>query len=272
MREPDKQTEPLVSLHNAGLYRAGKWLVRGIDLHVMSREIVTLVGPNGSGKSTVSKLATGILTPDEGQIGRQRQLRIGYVPQSLEIDWTLPLSVERFMQLTGRLDSGVRLPALERTGVGHLAKADLRTLSGGEFQRVQLARAIARKPGLLVLDEAVQGVDLTGEVALYDLIGEIRDETGCGVLMVSHDLHLVMAQTDRVVCLNGHVCCEGSPVSVASSQAYQDLFGARACAALAVYSHHHDHTHLPDGRVQHADGTITDHCHPEDGHHHETGQ
>ncbi len=143
----------------------------------------------------------------------------------------------------------------------------MRNLSGGEFQRALLARAICRKPDLLVLDEPVQGVDFSGEIALYDLIRRIRDDLGCGVLLISHDLHVVMAATDHVICLNGHVCCQGAPTAVASSPAYRQLFGARADATLAVYEHHHDHTHLEDGRVLHADGTITRHCHPDDGHH-----
>ena len=143
----------------------------------------------------------------------------------------------------------------------------MRTLSGGEFQRTLLARALARNPQLLVLDEPVQGVDFSGEIALYELIGSIRDRLGCGVLLISHDLHVVMAATDRVICLNGHVCCEGTPSAVATSDEYKKLFGERGAAAFAVYAHHHDHTHLEDGRVLHTDGTVTDHCHPDDGHH-----
>jgi len=141
-------------------------------------------------------------------------------------------------------------------------------LSGGEFQRALLARAIARKPDLLVLDEPVQGVDFSGEIALYALIKNIRNSSNCGILLISHDLHVVMAETDTVICLNGHVCCRGTPQAVSQSPEYMRLFGGSAAKALAVYSHHHDHTHLPDGRVQHADGSVTDHCHPDDGHHH----
>jgi len=159
--------------------------------------------------------------------------------------------------------------AMASTGIGHLADAEVRTLSGGEFQRVMLARAIARKPDLLVLDEPVQGVDFTGEIALYELIAEIRDRLHCGILLISHDLHVVMAATDRVICLSGHICCQGAPEAVAEHPQYRKLFGARGAAQLAVYRHHHDHVHLPDGRVRHADGTITDHCHPGDGHHHD---
>ena len=222
----------------------------------------------GSGKSTTAKLVLGIFKPDEGVVTRKPDMKISYVPQKLQIDWTLPLTVKRFMQLTEKVNAHDVIETMEATGVAHLADAEVRTLSGGEFQRVMLARAIARKPDLLVLDEPVQGVDFTGEIALYDLIKRICDEIKCGILLISHDLHVVMAATDRVICLNGHVCCSGTPTAVASSPEYKALFGARAISTLAIYEHHHDHTHLPNGRVQHADGTISDHCHPDDGHHH----
>lgn len=261
-------TNALVTLDNAGLYRSGRWLVRGVNLSIEAGEIVTLIGPNGSGKSTTAKMALGIHKPDEGQVRRRTGLKVAYVPQRLTVDWTLPLTVERFMRLTGQLSDGEADTAMAATGVFHLAGAEVRNLSGGEFQRVMLARAIARKPDLLVLDEPVQGVDFSGEIALYDLIKQVRDEMRFGILLISHDLHVVMAATDRVICLNGHVCCSGTPTTVASSPEYKALFGGRAASTLAVYEHHHDHTHLPDGRVEHEDGSITDHCHPGDGHHH----
>ena len=177
------------------------------------------------------------------------------MPQKLAIDWTLPLTVERLMTLTSRHSDDEIAAALEAVGIPHLAGADVQNLSGGEFQRALLARAMIRKPDLLVLDEPVQGVDFSGEVALYDLITRIRDETQCGVLLISHDLHVVMAATDTVICLNGHVCCRGTPSAVSQSPEYLQLFGTRAAATLALYEHHHDHTHLPDGRVLEADGT-----------------
>ncbi len=266
-----EQSNTLVTLQNSGISRDQKWLVRGVDLTLEAGEIVTLIGPNGSGKSTTAKMALGILKPDEGTVQKRDDLIIGYVPQKIELDWTLPLSVERFMHLTGRVKQSEIEEAFKQTGIAHLHKSQVHTLSGGELQRVLLARAIARKPDLLVLDEPVQGVDFAGEIALYELISKIRDDLGCAILMISHDLHVVMAATDRVLCLNGHVCCSGSPTTVANSKAYQNLFGARANPALALYEHSHDHTHLPDGRVQHSDGSITDHCHPDDGHHHDHG-
>jgi zinc transport system ATP-binding protein len=263
-----REAAPLVSLTGAGVYRNGRWLVRGVDFSVRPGEIVTLIGPNGSGKSTSAKMAIGVIKADEGRVERKAGLRVGYVPQRLSVDWTMPLTVRRLMTLTAPLSAQEVTAALEAVGISHLAGAEVQHLSGGEFQRALLARAMARKPDILVLDEPVQGVDFSGEIALYDLITSIRNSTGCGILLISHDLHVVMAETDTVICLNGHVCCRGTPAAVSQSPEYMRLFGAKAAQTLAVYSHHHDHTHLPDGRVQHADGSVTDHCHPDDGHHH----
>ncbi len=244
-----KQDRPLTALDGAGIRRNGRWLVRGIDLSVQPGEIVTLIGPNGSGKSTTARLALDIVRPDEGKVAIRPGLKVGYVPQKLALDWTLPLTVARFMILTGHQSPAAVTEALARTGIDHLATAEIHHLSGGEFQRALLARAIARKPDLLVLDEPAQGIDVTGEAALYGLISQIREEIGCGILLISHDLHLVMAATDKVVCLNGHVCCTGTPGAVAANPEYRRLFGERASSALAVYKHHHDHSHLPDGSV-----------------------
>lgn len=246
-----QKNQSLVSLNNAGMNRAGKWLVRGVTMTVEPGEIVTLIGPNGSGKSTTAKMALGVHKPDEGTAKQRQGLKVGYVPQKLSIDWTLPLTVARFMSLTGRVSRADCEKAMAATQTSHLARSEVRTLSGGEFQRVLLARAIASEPELLVLDEPVQGVDFNGEIRLYELISTIRDDLHCGVLLISHDLHVVMAATDRVICLNGHVCCSGTPTSVASSAEYKALFGARATAGLAFYEHSHDHEHLPDGRVLH---------------------
>lgn len=269
MSQPEtRNDQPLVMLQEAGIRRSGRWLVRGVEFSVAPGEIVTLIGPNGSGKSTSAKMAIGVLKPDEGRVERKPGLRVGYVPQKLAVDWTMPLTVKRLMSLTGPLPENEIKSALEAVGIAHLASAEVQHLSGGEFQRALLARAIARKPDLLVLDEPVQGVDFSGEIALYDLITSIRNSTGCGILLISHDLHVVMAETDTVICLNGHVCCRGTPAAVSQSPEYMRLFGANAGRTLAVYSHDHDHTHLPDGRVMHSDGSVTEHCHPGDGHHH----
>lgn len=265
--------ERIVEVVGAGVRRNGRWLVEGVDLEIRRGEIVTLIGPNGSGKSTTAKMVTGVLKPDAGSVRRAPGLTVGYVPQKVSADWTLPLTVRRLMTLTAPHSAGAVAAALEAVGIAHLADDEIQHLSGGEFQRALLARAMIRKPDLLVLDEPVQGVDFSGEVALYDLIKSIRDETHCGVLLISHDLHVVMAETDTVICLSGHVCCRGTPELVASSPEYQQLFGTRAAATLAIYRHHHDHTHLPDGRIREADGTVVDayaHDHAQ-GHGHRDG-
>lgn len=264
-------TGPLIAVENIGVRREGRWLVRGVDMTIAPGEIVTLIGPNGSGKSTTVKTALGIIAPDEGKVRRSRKLRIGYVPQRTAFDRSLPLTVERLMTLTGRRTRAAIADALALVGISHLAKAQVQALSGGEFQRAMIARAIIGRPDLLVLDEPVQGVDFSGEVALYDLIGTIRDQTGCGVLLISHDLHVVMARTDTVYCLNGHVCCSGTPDSVAASGEYAALFGPRAAETLAIYRHRHDHAHLPDGTVRNADGTL-DFDHHAHGPHCDHGQ
>jgi len=253
------KSDPLVSLRGAGYKHADRWLVEGVDLTVSHGEIVTLIGPNGSGKSTTARMALGLLKPSAGLARQRSSLVVGYVPQKLSIDWTVPLTVERFMHLTARLSKSALEEALTATGALELTNQQVAHLSGGEFQRVMLARAIARRPDLLVLDEPVQGVDLAGEVALYDLIQRLREELGCGVLLISHDLHVVMAATDRVICLNGHVCCSGTPGAVVSMPAYQNLFGAKSRDTLAVYQHEHDHQHLPDGSVKHVHDETCDH-------------
>ncbi|WP_269582636.1 ATP-binding cassette domain-containing protein [Roseibium sp. Sym1] len=265
----------LVRLDRAGIRKGDQWLVRGVDLTVSPGEIVTLIGPNGSGKSTTAKLALGILKPTEGRADRRPGLKVGYVPQKLAIDWTLPLTVARFLRLTNPLSDADCKAALSRTGAERLFGSEVRALSGGELQRVMLARAIARNPDLLVLDEPVQGVDYSGEIAIYDLISDIRGTLGCGILMISHDLHVVMAQADQVICLNGHVCCRGTPSDVSQDDSYHALFGTRRNSALAVYEHHHDHVHLTDGKVRHTDGSVCSSCagehhdHGGDGHIHE---
>ncbi len=258
-----KMSDPsVITLKNAGHRIGNQWMVRHIDLTLGRGEIVTLIGPNGSGKSTTARLALGLLKPSEGKVQRTPGTRSAYVPQKLQLDWTLPVTVKRFMHLTGKLGKVELGIALEETGCAHLHNRQIQSLSGGELQRVLFARAIARKPDLLVLDEPAQGVDFSGEISMYEMIGTIRDRLDCAILLISHDLHVIMAATDRVLCLNGHVCCQGTPTAVASSPEYQTLFGHRAAGALAIYQHHHDHTHLPDGTVRHADGTITETCNP----------
>ncbi|MDC3082533.1 metal ABC transporter ATP-binding protein, partial [Candidatus Pelagibacter sp.] len=239
----------LVKLNEVGFQQNKKWLVKGVSLQVERGKIVTLIGPNGSGKSTTAKIALGIYKNIEGQVEKFTN-NIGYVPQKISIDWTLPLRVKDFMLLTDNLKDDALDEALTLTGVKHLKDKNLGNLSGGEFQRVLLARAISKKPELLVLDEPVQGVDFTGEIALYELIKKISEKLNCGILLISHDLHTVMTATDHVVCLNGHVCCSGSPKDVARNNEYKALFGEQASQTLSVYEHKHDHEHSNDGEIK----------------------
>ena len=238
----------LVKVSDAGLYKDGKWLVKGVNLNITKGKIVTLIGPNGSGKTTTAKIALGLYKNIEGTVERLTN-KISYVPQKVSIDWTLPVRVIDFMVLTQDLQEQEINDALNLTGVEHLKNNNLRELSGGEFQRVLLARAIAKKPDLLVLDEPVQGVDFTGEVELYALIKKISETLQCGILLISHDLHVVMSATDYVVCLNGHVCCSGTPVDVAQNKEYKELFGEKSSQLLSLYEHQHDHVHDSDGNI-----------------------
>ena len=242
------KNKQLVKLENAGVFSDGKWLVRGVSLELFQNSILTLIGPNGSGKTTTGKLILNIFKPNEGEVILKTK-RIAYVPQKINIDWTVPLRVIDFMNLTGRISNSQIIENLSLTGVETLANNNLTELSGGEFQRVLLARAISKKPELLVLDEPVQGVDFNGEIQLYDLIKRISEEINCGILLISHDLNFVMSSTDHVICLNGHICCSGSPQDVAKNASYIELFGEQAAATLSLYSHKHDHTHNSDRSI-----------------------
>lgn len=229
---------------------ADKKVLEDISLTIQEGQIVTLIGPNGAGKTTLVRVALGLLQPDSGSIYRRPGLRIGYMPQRVHVEPTLPLTVNRFLQLANRQDKALLSNTLQDLNIGHLEDQQLTAVSGGELQRVLLARALLRKPELLILDEPAQGVDLGGQAELYKLISEISDKQGCGVLMISHDLHLVMSSTDEVICLNHHICCHGRPEHVSNDPAYLSLFGASASQNLAVYTHHHDHEHGIGGSVK----------------------
>jgi zinc transport system ATP-binding protein len=231
----------LVEARGLGMTLAGQRVLAGVDLALHPREIVTVVGPNGSGKTTLLRLLIGAEQPTEGAVRRAPGLRIGYVPQRLAIDRTLPMTVARFLALAGA--AGERAEAMERVGIAGLGGRQMAELSGGQFQRALLAQALLRRPDLLVLDEATQGLDQGGEARFYRLVEQLRTELGCAVLMVSHDLHVVMAASDRVICLNGHICCEGTPTVVSAAPEYRALFGLGTQGALALYRHAHDHEH-----------------------------
>ena len=233
----------LISAHGIMLSRGGRTLLQDVDIDVAPGEIVTLIGPNGAGKTTLVRVLLGILLPNRGEVKRKAGLGVGYVPQRLEVDRSIPLTVARFVALGRRASPAELERVLAEVGAQALLERQLTELSGGELQRVVLARALVRSPELLVLDEPVRGVDYAGEAELYTLIGRLRSERGFGVLLVSHDLHIVMAQSDRVICLNHHVCCSGVPHSVAQHPEYARLFGPQASRAIGLYQHHHDHSH-----------------------------
>jgi zinc transport system ATP-binding protein len=230
-------------------FRAGSHLIlEHVSLRLHEEEILTLIGPNGAGKTSLLKILIGLAQPSSGSVWRREGLRVGYMPQKLQIDAALPLTAGRFLQVAERDMTRVRAVASE-VGVEALLKTPITAVSGGELQRLLLARALLRDPELLLLDEPVQGVDIAGQAELYALIREVRSRHRCAVLMISHDLHVVMASTDTVLCLNRHVCCAGRPEVVSNDPAYLQLFGRQAAEQIAVYTHHHDHAHDMHGNV-----------------------
>jgi zinc transport system ATP-binding protein len=241
-------TSALISARGLTMMRGDRVVLDHVDVDIHPSEIVTLIGPNGSGKTTLVRALLGLQDMTGGEISRMEDLRIGYVPQRFDIDRTLPMTVSRFLSLGHKAPREALRALLAEVGAERCFDQQLSEISGGELQRVLLARALAAQPDLLVLDEPVRGVDYTGEADLYALIGQMRDQRGIGVLLVSHDLHVVMASSDRVLCLNRHICCSGVPETVAQHPEYMRLFGAETARAFGVYRHHHDHAHGLDGR------------------------
>lgn len=242
----------LLSVDHLSVRYGATEVLRDVSLAIAPGEIVTIVGPNGSGKTTLLRAIVGAVRPAAGRITAAPGLRIGYVPQRLHVDPTLPITVARFLRLPAGASEGDIAAALDRAGVPGLERRQMADLSGGQLQRVLLARALVAKPALLLLDEPTAGLDQPGSAAFYRLIEEVRRETGCAVLMISHELHVVMAASDRVICLNGHVCCHGTPEHVSSAPEYRALFGTGTGGALALYRHEHDHSHGPGGGHDHA--------------------
>lgn len=242
---------PLITAQNIEIRHGATRAVFGVSLSLDAGEIVTIVGPNGSGKSTLLRALVGAIPVNKGTITRASDLRVGYVPQTLHIDTALPMTARRFLSLPTRVKAGDMRAALTRTGVEGLENKQLSALSGGQLQRVLLARAILNDPQVLVLDEPTQGLDQPASAAFYRLIETLRDDLGCAVLMVSHELHVVMSATDRVICLNGHICCEGTPDVVTAAPAYRELFGTGTKGALALYRHDHNHDHHHDHDHEH---------------------
>ena len=239
----------LLTLRNISVRSHQNWLIHDINLELHRREIVTLIGPNGAGKSTLIKTALGLIRPTTGERSIKPSLRVGYVPQSVSIDDSLPLTVERFLKLSPGIGE-IQMELCAQLNIDKLLATPLQHISGGEMRRVLLARALQLEPELLILDEPTSGVDISGQAKLYDLIQTIRDETSCGILLVSHDLHVVMAATDRVLCLNKHVCCSGTPEQVQKDPEFIALFPQdNANSQFAIYRHVHDHTHDSHGHV-----------------------
>jgi len=258
---------PLLRLEKVSVSVGSQEILQGIDLDILPGEILTLIGPNGAGKTTLVRIVLGLM-PFSGKRHIQAGLRIGYMPQKLELNPQLPLTVKRFLQLSGAHDKQIQEHATE-TGVEKIFSYPIQSISGGELQRVLLARALMNQPDLLVLDEPAQGVDVHGQAEMYRLINQIKAEHGCGVLMVSHDLHWVMAQTDKVVCLNQHICCHGHPDHISHDPAFVELFGKEVSESLAPYTHHHDHDHDLRGNVLQKSLPLDEHIHDEHcGHSH----
>ena len=241
---------PLIKLGQISLSHNAKTILQNVDLSVHAGEIVTLIGPNGAGKTTLVKIALNLLTPNSGTVERQAGLSIGYIPQKIEFDQTLPLTVRRFLKPERRQPRPPLEQMLRQAGAAGLLDSPLQSLSGGEMRRVLLARALLRNPDLLIMDEPSAGMDINGQAELYRLIQAIREQRRCGILLVSHDLYMVMAATDRVFCLNRHLCCSGQPEDVRRHPEFVALFGRRAASELAVYHHHHDHEHGLHGDIK----------------------
>jgi zinc transport system ATP-binding protein len=245
-RRAVRQHDPaaLISARGLTLARRGRPILTGIDIEIARGEIVTVIGPNGAGKTMLVRALLGLESVDSGDVRRREPLVVGYAPQRFDIDRAIPLTVRRFLLLGHPVATRPQVEGvLADVGAAPLIDRQLSELSGGELQRVVLARALLRSPDLLVLDEPARAVDYAGEAELYTLIARLRTERGFGVLLVSHDLHVVMAQSDRVICLNRHVCCSGVPGSVAQHPEYMRLFGAQAAHAFGLYRHRHDHSH-----------------------------
>lgn len=237
----------LIKLNNISVIFDNKKILNNVSLNLTRKNITTIMGPNGAGKSTLIKIVLGLIQPNTGTIEKKDNIKIGYVPQKNNLNSSIPLTVDRFLKLAGKFSYEKRVNALKLVDASHIIKSNIHTLSGGETQRVLLARAMLRKPDLLVLDEPVQGVDINGQDEIYKLITQLRDKFNCAIMMVSHDLHLVMAKTDQVLCLHHHLCCKGTPETIIHNQDFIKIFGLNTNTQLGIYKHKHNYNHSIDG-------------------------
>ncbi len=233
-----KNLENILSIQNLSFEKDKNQILYDINLSVKKGEMISIIGPNGAGKSTLLKLIIGTHKPTKGTITKKNNLKIGYVPQKINIDSILPLNVAEFSCASDNL--------LEYLDLQNLKDKFLYTLSGGELQRTILCRALTRNPDLLLLDESSQGLDISGILKFYSLIDKINKEMNTSIIMVSHDLNIVLNRTNEVLCLNRHICCKGTPNSISSTQGFLDLFG-KDKLDIGLYQHDHNHTHNING-------------------------
>lgn len=240
---------PLVELQNIRVDFGQRTVLNNINLSVYPNSIITIVGPNGGGKSTLLKVLLKLQAPTQGKVIYKKNLRIGYVPQKIHLDPSFPITVQKFLSLRQGVKKGEIVEAMAQLSITHLANNSMQKLSGGEMQRVLIARAILNKPNLLVLDEPTQGVDINGQAELYSLINQTQKTLNCAILMVSHDLHIVMANTNEVLCVNQHICCAGTPETISNDPKFLHFFGDQLAHNVALYTHHHNHRHDMHGNI-----------------------
>ena len=236
-------SQALISAHNISLSHRGKLVLDNVSFELKAGEFITLIGPNGAGKSSLIKVLLGLIKADSGDIKRSGDIRLGYTPQTFSPNPFIPISVIGFLNLNQKVAQNFLHETALLTGIEGLLDSPLKSLSGGELQRVLLARALLNKPNVLILDEPAQNLDVNGQMHLYKLIQDIHQQQGCAVLMVSHDLHRVMKESTQVLCLYRHICCMGQPETIIKDSQFNDLFADQMDELMATYEHHHNHCH-----------------------------
>lgn len=236
-------TQTLISAQNISLSHHGKPVLDNVSFDLKQGEFITLIGPNGAGKSSLIKVLLDLIKADSGEIKRSNNIRLGYTPQMFSPNPFIPISVMGFLNLNQKVAPNFLHETALLTGIEGLLDSPLKSLSGGELQRVLLARALLNRPNVLILDEPAQNLDVNGQMHLYKLIQDIHQQQGCAVLMVSHDLHRVMKESTQVLCLYHHICCMGQPETIIKDSQFNDLFADQMDELMATYEHHHNHCH-----------------------------